>query len=73
VLELGGGYLFLTLFLTMVMAVFLGMGMPTSGAYVVLAKLLVPALVTMLVPHYQESFSLSAEVTRMRTLQSLRM
>jgi TRAP transporter 4TM/12TM fusion protein len=61
VLELGGGYLFLTLFLTMVMAVFLGMGMPTSGAYVVLATLLVPALVTMLVPHYQESFSLSAE------------
>jgi TRAP-type uncharacterized transport system fused permease subunit len=45
----------------MVMAVFLGMGMPTSGAYVVLATLLVPALVTMLVPHYQESLGLSAQ------------
>ncbi|MCG8544521.1 MAG: TRAP transporter fused permease subunit [Alphaproteobacteria bacterium] len=52
VLEFGGGYLFFTLFLTMLMAVFLGMGMPTSGAYVVLATLLVPALEVMLVPHY---------------------
>ena len=61
VLEFGGGHLFLTLFLTMLMAVFLGMGMPTSGAYVVLATLLVPALEGMLVPHYQESFGLSVE------------
>lgn len=61
VLDLGAGYLFLTLFMTMVMAVFLGMGMPTSGAYVVLATLLVPALVSMLVPHYQESLGLSAD------------
>jgi TRAP transporter 4TM/12TM fusion protein len=60
VLELGHGYLFLTLFLTMVMAVILGMGMPTSGAYVVLATLLVPALEGMLVPHYQEAFGLTA-------------
>jgi len=60
VLELGGGYLFFTLFLTMVMAVILGMGMPTSGAYVVLATLLVPALEGMLVPHYQEAFGLTA-------------
>ncbi|MGD8810662.1 MAG: TRAP transporter fused permease subunit, partial [Gammaproteobacteria bacterium] len=62
VLELGGGYLFFTLLLTMLMAVFLGMGMPTSGAYVVLATLLVPALETMLVPHYQEAFGLTADV-----------
>ncbi len=61
VLEFGGGHLFLTLFLTMVMAVFLGMGMPTSGAYVVLATLLVPALETMLVPHYGSTFGLPAE------------
>ncbi|MDH3702067.1 MAG: TRAP transporter fused permease subunit [Alphaproteobacteria bacterium] len=61
VLEFGGGYLFLTLFLTMVMAVFLGMGMPTSGAYVVLATLLVPALETMLVPHYGSTFGLPAD------------
>ena len=58
VLEFGGGYLFLTLFLTMVMAVFLGMGMPTSGAYIVLATLLVPALEEMLVPHYGATFGL---------------
>lgn len=58
VLEFGGGYLFLTLFLTMVMAVFLGMGMPTSGAYIVLATLLVPALEGMLVPHYGSVFGL---------------
>jgi TRAP transporter 4TM/12TM fusion protein len=61
VLELGGGHLFLTLLLTMLMAVFLGMGMPTSGAYVVLATLLVPALEGMLVPYYQEAFGLAAE------------
>ncbi len=60
VLELGGGHLFLTLFLTMLMAVFLGMGMPTSGAYVVLATLLVPAIDSLLVPYYQGSLGLSA-------------
>ncbi len=60
VLAFGGGYLFLTLFLTMLMAVFLGMGMPTSGAYIVLATLLVPALVTMLEPHYAATLGLAA-------------
>jgi TRAP transporter 4TM/12TM fusion protein len=59
VVEFGGGYLILTLFLTMVMAVFLGMGMPTSGAYIVLATLLVPALETMLIPHYGSVFGLA--------------
>jgi TRAP transporter 4TM/12TM fusion protein len=53
VLKLGGGYLLLTLFFTMIMAVFLGMGMPTSGAYIVLATLLVPALLQMLQPSYE--------------------
>lgn len=59
VLQLGGGSLFLTLFFTMVIAVVLGMGMPTSGAYIVLATLLVPGVVKMLVPHYEEMFALS--------------
>lgn len=59
VLAFGGGYLFLTLFLTMLMAVFLGMGMPTSGAYIVLATLLVPALVTMLEPYYAATLGLA--------------
>jgi TRAP transporter 4TM/12TM fusion protein len=59
VLWLGGGSLFLTLFITMVVAVILGMGMPTSGAYIVLATLLVPGINKMVVPYYQEIYGLS--------------
>ena len=71
VLEFGGGYLLLTLFLTMLMAVFLGMGMPTSGAYVVLATLLVPALEGMLVPHYGAEFGLpEAEASKIAIVAS---
>ncbi|MPM37384.1 hypothetical protein SDC9_83998 [bioreactor metagenome] len=39
-----GGHLFLLLVLTMLTSVILGMGMPTSAAYVLLATLIVPAL-----------------------------
>lgn len=39
------GNLFLALFLTMVMAVILGMGMPTSAAYIMCAVLLGPTMV----------------------------
>lgn len=50
VLTLSGGYLSVTLVLTMVVAIVLGMGMPTSGAYIIMATLLAPALVNMDVP-----------------------
>lgn len=43
-IALSGGNVFLLLFLTMVTSVILGMGMPTSAAYVLLATLIVPAL-----------------------------
>ena len=43
-ITLSGGNVFLLLFLTMVTSVILGMGMPTSAAYVLLATLIVPAL-----------------------------
>lgn len=45
VLLASGGHLWLALLLTLVISVFLGMGMPTSGAYIVLAALLAPGLV----------------------------
>lgn len=45
VLLASGGQLWLALLLTLVISVFLGMGMPTSGAYIVLAALLAPGLV----------------------------
>jgi TRAP transporter 4TM/12TM fusion protein len=44
VLTLSAGQDWLLLALTMVVAIILGMGMPTSGAYVILASLLGPAL-----------------------------
>jgi TRAP transporter 4TM/12TM fusion protein len=45
VLWVAGGDLLPTLIFTMVLAVILSMGMPTSGAYIVLAVLLAPAMV----------------------------
>ena len=45
VLWVAGGSLLPTLIFTMVLAVILSMGMPTSGAYIVLAALLAPAMV----------------------------
>ncbi|MBO6538027.1 MAG: TRAP transporter permease [Rhizobiaceae bacterium] len=50
VLTLSSGYLSLTLVLTMIVAIVLGMGMPTSGAYIIMATLLAPALINMGVP-----------------------
>ncbi len=73
VLQLGGGYLLLTLFFTMLMAVFLGMGMPTSGAYIVLATLLVPALLEMLVPSYSVMFNIEGREAEMIALMSSHM
>ena len=42
--EVSGGHVMILLFLTMVVSVILGMGLPTSGAYILLATLIVPAL-----------------------------
>ena len=47
VIMVSGGKVIIALVLTMVVAVILGMGMPTSGAYIVMATLLAPALVKM--------------------------
>lgn len=44
ILNFAGGHLLLALVLTMLVAVVLGMGMPTSAAYIILAALLVPGL-----------------------------
>ncbi|MBM10112.1 MAG: TRAP transporter permease DctM/Q, partial [Magnetovibrio sp.] len=44
ILDASGGYLIVILILTMIMGVVLGMGMPTSGAYIILAALLAPGL-----------------------------
>jgi TRAP transporter 4TM/12TM fusion protein len=49
-LALGGGNLFLTLALTMAICLILGMGMPTTSAYILTAVLMAPALVKLGVP-----------------------
>jgi len=49
-LSLSGGNLIVLLVLTMVAGVILGMGMPTSGAYIILAALLAPGVVKLGVP-----------------------
>ncbi|MBI4182776.1 MAG: TRAP transporter fused permease subunit [Proteobacteria bacterium] len=45
ILDFSGGSVLIALVLTFVVAVILGMGMPTAGAYIILAALLVPGLV----------------------------
>jgi TRAP transporter 4TM/12TM fusion protein len=45
ILDVSGGYLMATLVLTLIMGIILGMGMPTSGAYIILAALLAPGLI----------------------------
>lgn len=44
-IQMGGGSLFLLLLIAAVVSIILGMGMPTTGVYVLLAALVVPALV----------------------------
>ena len=46
-IELSGGNLSLLLVLTMIVSIILGMGMPTSAVYVILATMVVPAIVQM--------------------------
>lgn len=44
IITLSGGILFLTLFLTMIVCLLLGMGVPVTASYVILATMAVPAL-----------------------------
>ena len=46
----GGGNLFITLILTVIASILLGMGIPTTAKYVMLATLVAPALVQLGVP-----------------------
>jgi TRAP transporter 4TM/12TM fusion protein len=50
VISLSGGYLILALFFTMIACIILGMGLPTTAAYIITAVLGAPALVSMGVP-----------------------
>ena len=50
VLQVAGGNLLLTLFLTMIASIILGMGLPTTAKYIVLATIAAPALVELGVP-----------------------
>ena len=45
-----GGYLILALFFTMLTSIILGMGLPTTAAYLILATVVAPALVKLGVP-----------------------
>lgn len=50
IVDASGGYLFLALLLTMLTAIILGMGLPTTAAYLVLATVVAPALANMGLP-----------------------
>jgi TRAP transporter 4TM/12TM fusion protein len=50
VVDLSGGYLIIGLVFTMVAAIILGMGMPTSAAYVMMVALIIPALIRIGIP-----------------------
>ncbi len=50
IISLAGGMLLPTLFLTMIASIILGMGLPTTAKYIVLATMAAPALVQLGVP-----------------------
>ena len=50
ILDMAGGQLFNVLLLTMFFSILLGMGMPATGAYIILALLLAPGMVQLGVP-----------------------
>jgi TRAP transporter 4TM/12TM fusion protein len=50
ILDLAGGNIFNILLLTMLFSILLGMGMPATGAYIILALLLAPGMVQLGVP-----------------------
>jgi TRAP transporter 4TM/12TM fusion protein len=47
IMKISGGILPIALVLTMFLAIILGMGMPTSSAYLIMAALLIPAIIEM--------------------------
>jgi len=47
IINLGGGNLFFGLFAAMIVAIILGMGVPTTAAYVLAASVVVPPLISM--------------------------
>ena len=53
VVDLSGGFMLLGLLFAMVAAIILGMGMPTSAAYVFMAALIIPGLMKIGVPTLQ--------------------
>ncbi len=50
IVVLSGGSFFLTLFLTMIASIILGMGLPTTAKYIVLASMAAPAIMKFGVP-----------------------
>lgn len=52
VMAMSGGNLLIALVLTMLVAILLGMGMPTTPAYIIQATFMIPALVQMGLPVY---------------------
>jgi TRAP-type uncharacterized transport system fused permease subunit len=50
ILEVSGNVIFIALFLSMIAAIILGMGMPTSAAYIILAVLLASGLIKLGIP-----------------------
>jgi len=50
IINYSGGHLLIALVLTMLIAIVLGMGMPTTAAYAISASVLAPALIQMKVP-----------------------
>ncbi len=50
IVNLSGGYLLAALFLSLIASLILGMGVPTTAKYIILATLVAPALVTMGAP-----------------------
>lgn len=50
IINVAGGNLIITLFLTMIASIVLGMGLPTTAKYIVLATMAAPALVQLGVP-----------------------
>jgi len=47
IISFSGGYLFLALILTMIATIILGMGLPTTAAYLITAAVVAPALIDM--------------------------
>lgn len=58
VMKISGGHLWIALMFSILIAIILGMGMPSSGAYVIMATLLAPGLVSMGIGLVQAHFFL---------------